>query len=342
METRQHKRFGKKDYGSFVLGCDAGGTNTSIGIFGVKKRPELLVSFHFKSKELKGLHEAINSALKKTSLPVSRGCIAGAGVVSAKKDRISITKLDWSVSKKELIAKTGLRQIVFLNDFEAIGYGISMLKRNDLAVVKKAAKANKFPVVVIGAGTGMGKSILAYSEHCKSYLPLASEGGHCEFPAQTKQELELIEFIKRRRKIRQNIGYELIASGQGLVNIYDFLKENKKIRGRHAKDILLSEDKPEMIARYRKTDRACKMTFQIFRDAYAKFARNCALDALCYGGLYIAGGIAAKNPGIFGSAFVRIFENDYERSSLLKKIPIYLILNRDVGMLGAGFAAATL
>jgi glucokinase len=56
--------------------------------------------------------------------------------------------------------------------------------------------------------------------------------------------------------------------------------------------------------------------------------------------LYIAGGIAAKNKEIFSSNdFIHEFENAYRRADFLKTIPIYVILNYDVSLYGACFAA---
>ena len=70
-----------------------------------------------------------------------------------------------------------------------------------------------------------------------------------------------------------------------------------------------------------------------------RFAKNFAIDSLAFGGVYIAGGIAPKNRGIFDKGFVRIFENNYKLPHVLRKIPVYLVLNSDVGLLGAGSMA---
>jgi len=58
------------------------------------------------------------------------------------------------------------------------------------------------------------------------------------------------------------------------------------------------------------------------------------------GGLYITGGIASKNKEIFKSKeFLDEFENAYKRFDLLKKIPIYIVINYDVSLYGACLAA---
>jgi len=84
------------------------------------------------------------------------------------------------------------------------------------------------------------------------------------------------------------------------------------------------------------------ISFEIFKSFYARFARNSAIDALAYGGVYIAGGIAQKNSSIFDAKFVKSFEDNPKFRSTLRKIPIYLISENKVGLLGAGFAGAKL
>jgi len=338
-----YKKFSKKSYAHFILGADVGGTNTNLGIFGIKNnKPELLALFHFKSKELKAMYHSVNEALQyakeEYTIAITQACIAGAGPVSPKGSSIGITKLSWGIKRSILLQKTKLKDVKLINDFEAAGYGINMLSKNDIVAVKNAEKIPKAPIVVIGAGTGLGKSTLIYSNNDKAYIPLPSEAGHCDFPAQSREEIELAEFIRKSRKIRENVSYEQILSGPGIENIYSFLRKKTARETSYTKGIGKSKNKPELISRYRKADETCRKTFEIFRDEYARFAANCALDALPYGGIYIAGGIAPKNPGIFDLEFVRKFEEHHERSDILKKIPIYLVINYNAGLLGAGFA----
>ncbi|MDP3766265.1 MAG: glucokinase [Nanoarchaeota archaeon] len=342
----EYKKFSKKEHSSFILGCDIGGTNTNLGIFGIKKNfPELLVSLHFKSRELKALHHAVHETLayvkEKYKIRITKACIAVAGVLSPNKDYAKITNVKWDVSKKVLLKKSKLKKIFLINDFESIGYGINMLTKRDVIVVKKAKKIPKAPILVVGAGTGLGKATLIYDKHYKSYIPFPSEAGHSDFPAQNIHELELVNFIKKYKRIRKNVPYEEILSGQGLSNIYLFLRKTKQFKETsYSKEVDKSGCNPEIISKYRKTDEACKETFKIFKNIYAKFAKNLAIDCLAYGGVYIAGGIAAKNKDIFDKEFVKEFKNNYKMWHLLKKIPIYVILNYNAGLLGAGFFGA--
>jgi glucokinase len=78
----------------------------------------------------------------------------------------------------------------------------------------------------------------------------------------------------------------------------------------------------------------------LFTRFYGRCAKNIALDTLAGGGLYIAGGIAAKNKEIFVSKeFLDEFDRAYRRSEFLRKVPLYVILNYDISLLGACYAA---
>lgn len=341
---KEYKNFRRKKYNSFILGGDIGGTNTNLGVFGIKNQhPELILSFHFRSRELKGLHYAVNETLdylkKNYNIKIAKSCFAVAGILSPDKEFAKITNAKWNANKKILLKKMKLKKILFINDFEAIGYGINMLDKNDIAVIKKAKGMPKAPIVAIGAGTGLGKTTLVYNEHYKSYMPMPSEAGHSDFPAQNQDEMDLINFIKKSKNIRQSISYEQVLSGQGLENIYFYLRKIQRFKEtKCTKEVDKSKDKPKLISKYRKADKTCRAVFEIFKIIYARFAKNFAIDSLALGGVYIAGGIAPRNSDIFDSNFIKEFENNYKHADFLRKIPVYLILNYNAGMLGAGFA----
>src|SRR3989344_9083453 len=330
---KEYKQSNKRDYRQLILAGDIGGTNCSLGIFGIKNRPELIVSFHFKSRQLKDLYGPINLVLeyakRRFGIKIEKCCLGIAGILSAKKDYVHLTNANLDLSMKALSNRTALKKIILMNDFEAAGYGVNVLKSKDIKTIQKGFKTLKAPIVVIGAGTGLGKATLIYDNGRKMHIPLASEIHHADFPAQNKIEMELVDFIKKYRKIK-NVSNGDILSGDGLENIYLFLRKS----GRFKKTKIIaqidkSKNKPELISKYRKEEPICRKTFEIFKMAYAGFAKNCALDALSFNGVYIAGGIAPKNAAIFDSGFIKEFEKSNKMNQILKKIPIYLVLNYD-------------
>lgn len=344
-KVKEHKKFKKSNYSSFILGVDVGGTNTTFGVFGLKdKLPLLLLSLHLETRKIKSMINETNNVLfyvrKKYEISIKKACYGVAGVVSYERRNAKITNGKLTIEKEDLLRNTKLEKILIINDFEAIGYGINILDKKDIIIIKKAQKVLNAPIIVIGAGTGLGKTTLIYDEHSAFYIPIPSEAGHSDFAAQNEYELELINFIKGYKKIKKNVSYEYVLSGQGLRNIYLFLRKKHTFNEtKYTKEIDKTRNRAELISKYRKVDKTCKTVFEMFKTIYARFAKNFALDCLAFGGVYIAGGISPKNIDIFDEGFVKIFQESHKMRNVLKKIPIYLILDCNIGLLGTSFAA---
>jgi glucokinase len=341
-----------QSFPSYVLGVDIGGTNTNCGIAGVKNSiPNLIFSLNFKSQELNSLipviQQVLSYAKESYDIKVTSGCIGAAGVVSPYRDYVTLTNVEWNVHKSELLQETLLQHIYLINDFQTIGYGLNLLdveKSEDIFQVRSRQYelGLSHPTkVIIGAGTGLGKTILTYDKLFDVYIPLPSEGGHADFPAHNTFEMQLVESIKKSRGITSLIGYEEVLSGRGLEGIYSFLRDIHKFDDTDfTKEIDRSTNKASLISSYKEVDETCKETFRLFTRFYARCAKNFVLDTFATGGLYFAGGIAVKNKDIFTSnEFFEEFEHADQRSDFLRIIPINVIMNYDVSLYGACFAA---
>lgn len=321
MEFKEHIKINKGKFDKFVLTCDIGGTNTSIGIFGVKgKKPLLIFSYHLETSSLDNIYEIVNSVLKQVNeeygIEICDACFAIAGIKG------KLTNVKFDVNVNSILDNTLLGSVIVMNDFEAVGYGINLLhpfNHRDIMVVKRNNKTIlKSVKAVIGAGTGLGKAILYHNEEINGYVPIASEGGHADFPIYDSDELKLIKSFNS-----SPISYEDLVSGKGLERIYKSLSE----RSKKAADIAKSKSGKS------------KQAFDIFTKFYARAIKNFALESLCLGGIYIAGGIAAKNPSMFKSSFfLKEFLNNYKLKDILVDIPVYVILNPNVGLYGCAFA----
>lgn len=334
---------------SYVLGVDVGGTNTNVAIAGIlNKKPILLFSLNFKSKELESLVPAISETLKfakaNYSIDVDMACIGAAGVVSSNQTSSQLTNVRWNIDIDEVIKNTSLKEAFIINDFQAIGYGINLLdlkNPKDVFEVRSQKHSNTSTKAILGAGTGLGKSILVYDQHLEAYIPIPSEGGHCDLPLQNNAELELAEYIKKLRKITQPLSYEEVLSGRGIEGIYAFIKNMEQFKpSKITKEIDVTAEKAPLISQYKKSDETCAETFRLFTKFYARCAKNYVLDTMATGGLYIAGGIASKNKEIFTSKeFLVEFGDAYRRFDSLKNVPIHLIVNYDVSLYGTCLAA---
>jgi len=335
-----------------VLGVDIGGTNTNLCIAGVEhSKPILLVSLNFESQKLDSLVPAVQETLayadKQYDIHVSSACIGAAGVVSPYRDSARLTNVRWNVDTKDLIEETQLSSVFVINDFQTIGYGINLLdpkNKADLFEVRISdsdSESAMEPKAVVGAGTGLGKCTLVYDKYHEIYVPIPSEGGHGDFPAHNDFEMQLLSYVKNLRDIPQSVTYEELLSGRGIENIYLFLRNDQRFGAtRYTGEIDVASDKAPLIAKYKEMDETCRETFRLFTQFYARCAKNFVLDTMAAGGLYIAGGIAAKNKEAFATQeFLREFEHAYRRADVLKNIPIYVIVNYDVSLSGACFAA---
>ncbi len=345
------KQKNKIDFSSYVLGIDIGGTNTNLGIAGViKNKLTMLLSLHFKSQELTSLLPAVIETLEYVNnnypIDITAACIGASGVVSPNNNFAHLTNVQWDVKSDELIKSTSLNSVFIINDFQTIGYGINLLNpknKNDIFPIrtKKEKGDHEETKAVIGAGTGLGKSILLFDKNYNAYIPIASEGGHGDFPIYNSYERDLANYVKKLRNIKHPLTYEELLSGRGLESIYLFLRNSENFKeSKYTKDIDCSPNKSALISKYRDKDVACNETFRLFACYYGRCAKNFVLDSLATGGLYIAGGIASKNIEIFSTKeFLNEFKNAYRRNDILEKVPIYVIVNYDVSIYGACFAA---
>jgi len=333
------------------MGVDVGGTNATVGIAGVADTSvKPLFSLRFNTQQLPSITPAVQQTLsyskEEHQINVTSLCIGAAGVVSSSKTSVNLTNVAWDIDVQDILNETPIGTAFIINDFQAVGYGLRFLDHSDTSdviAVKATANADAFKMTkaVLGAGTGLGKSILTYDNQNKVYIPVASEGGHGDFPVYNDFEQRLVNFVKQKRGTDEPVVYEEILSGRGVEHIYLFLKE----RGRypdteHTAEIASASDRASLISSYRTSDKACAETMRLFAKFYGRCAKNFALECLPTGGFYIAGGIAPKNTEIFmGNEFLDEFTRAYQRSDVLNDIPIYIVVNYDVGLYGTFVAA---
>lgn len=323
-----------------MLVADIGGTHCNFALF-EKERVKHLFSLEFKSRDITNFVDVVKQVLdhlnKKYSVRVKNACFAPAGIVSRDHKTGTITNLKWGINSREIIKKTPLTSVYLINDFEAIAFGIDAVKRSDIVQINKKKPVPFAPRALLGAGTGLGKNILIYDKILRRYLPIPCEGGHGNLPIVNEEEFALLKFIQRRNK-NSTVSWESVLSGRGIQTIYQFLegKNNSKIQ----KEIKDSGYDPELISKYKEKDPLCRKTFEWFTRFYARCSKNLALESLGLNGVYIAGGIAAKNLSIFRmKMFMQEFLQTDRLGRVLENVPIYVIKNYNVSLYGAVVAA---
>ena len=311
--------------------------------------------YSYKSQEYTSLvsitQEFLAAARTKfgSKIVVQAACLAIAGAVI---DRGSyLPNLDWHISADELQRELKIPHVELINDFAAVGYGIALLPSQDLHIIQTGNPQQNAPRAVIGAGTGLGEGLLIHNG--TDYQVIPTEGGHTDFAAQSIQEFEFFQYLCRQQHVTR-ISNDRVISGRGIVAIYQYLRDSSNLpeHPEIASLVKLWESQTEKLAdpaalisamAIAKTDPLAQSTMQMFITAYGVEAGNLALKVLAYGGLYIAGGIAAKNlPLLTDGTFTAAFNDKGRVSDLLGNIPIYVILNPQVGLIGAAAQAVRL
>ncbi len=323
-----------------ILAADIGGTNSNFGIFrNQNDNLTLLFSLHFKSKTIENFTDVVSDVLtyvqQEYDIRIKHACFAGAGVISEGRDLCVLTNLNLSIDASEILNKTDLDCATLANDFEIIGYGLDLIGPDSLVQIKKGMARKNSSRAILGAGTGLGKCILHWHEAQSRSLPMASEGGHADFAAQNQLELDLITFITTTENRIHTISWEDVLSGNGIRRMYQFFKSRNGLdesnhtiekNGPHPDEIFASKD----------LDAHARHTFELYTKIYARCAKNLALDALALAGVYIAGGIAAKNLELFEQKiFLDEFINCEKHAGMLENIPVYVITDYNISLYGA-------
>jgi glucokinase len=189
---------------------------------------------------------------------------------------------------------------------------------------------------LIAAGTGLGVALLHNVDG--RLIPSPSEGGHADFAARTERDITLLRDLTARFGRAE---VEHVVSGPGLVNIH---------RVTHpapcAAAVDLADDgAPAQItkAALERKCAGCADALEMFVEAYGAEAGNLALGMVATGGVFIGGGIAPKiRPALETGTFLRAFAAKAPFESMLKQIPVRIILNKESGLLGAAVYGAEL
>ena len=340
---------------ALVLAGDIGGTKTLLRLADTadtdnENLPIKLFEASYRSNDYEHLTVIVQKFLASGQdrlgyLPQPQtACFGIAGPVV--NNASELTNLGWSLQGDRLEIALGIGQVTLINDFAAVGYGIAGLESKDLHTLQTGKPQPQAPIAIIGAGTGLGEGWLTWSG--SSYKVHNSEGGHADFAPRDRLELDLLQYLLNRH---EHVSVERVVSGQGIVSVYQFLRDSQFAVDTIGLAQIVSDweegagtvDAAAAISQagLEKRDRLATQTMLMFVQAYGAEAGNLALKILPYGGLYIAGGIAAKIlPLMQQGEFMTAFQQKGRMQSLLAHIPLHIILNPNVGLLGSTLYAA--
>jgi len=265
-------------------------------------------------------------------IPPKAAAFACAGPV--KDSCCRFTNITWVVDKKEVEQDFGIPCRV-LNDFEAIGYGVTQLKGDQILTIHDVPKENKGPIAVLGPGTGLGEAQLFWNDELDDYKVYPSEGSHATFAPRGWKQRALQALVEAERG---HCSVERVACGSGLVRIYNFLLTDEQPHKPGYKS--LDDPTPASVSQagLDETDPVAVEALNMFLAIVGAEAGYMALRGLSTGGVYIAGGILPKvvsraTEGGLLDAF--LWKESRFHEKVLQYIPLYVVLDEKVGLMGS-------
>ena len=267
-------------------------------------------------------------------------CFGVAGPVDS--DGVAkITNLPWTIDSRALSHRFGGIDVALINDLQATALGSLVVDAEKFAVLQApAAPAPRGTISVLAPGTGLGEATLVWDD--QRYRALPSEGGHADFAPTTDEEIELYKFLRKRYG---HVSYERVLSGDGIGDLYDFVREatGTKEPAWLAQQIAAG-DRNAAVSRAAldHKDAACVRALEMFAEILGAEAGNLALRSISTGGVVIGGGIAPKIlPALQSPALIKRFNEKGRFAHWTRTLGVRVMLEPRAALLGAAHYVAT-
>ena len=314
-----------------IFAADIGGTNARFALFTEHEGIlALTVAVWEKSADLRTARDVLQLMQRQLQTPLAAGdilVIALAGPTQGLQGKLTNGPLRVDLSGVE--QQYGLSCCLLLNDFTAQAFAtITLVGANAWPVRGRGSTdaESSQTKAILGAGTGLGAASLVCCGAAKGgnrWLAVPSEAGHAPFAFAGAEEHAYQTFLARKLGC-DCPSVENVLSGQGLSVLHYYLTGQffyPPAVGEQA----LSHDTP---------------TTQWYARFLGRFCRQWILSTLSWGGLWIAGGIAAKNRlCVEHPAFLQELAAGVDMGGVVAATPVMLITDANSGLWGAARAA---
>jgi len=323
-----------------VLAGDVGGTNARLALVDVSDgRATIREQRTYPSQAYPGLAPIVRTFGAEVGAQPERACI---GVpCPAMEDDCRAANLPWRVDAGALAADIAIASTALINDFSAIGHGIALLRAEDVVTLQPGEPKAHAPIGLIGAGTGLGVGFLTWRGD--RYEVHGSEGGHAGLAPRGERQEGLARSLEREYG---RVSSERVLSGPGILATYRYLASSGAAAENPAVSAEIERGDPAAVIFRHATagsDALCRHTLDLFVDALGAAAGDLALTVLARAGVYIGGGIAPRIVDhLRDGAFLRAFRDKGRLSDFIARVPLHVIINPHVALLGAAAVAARL
>ena len=307
--------------------ADIGGTNARFACYQADEAASgagtLSHIARYACADFPSMVDALANYCKDLHVTPDRMSLAVAGPVDG--EEVSFTNNSWSFAKQKIKACFHLSSLTVINDFTAQALVPPHLSQQALTVVRDGTPYPNTPVLVLGAGTGLGfAAILPVDD---GWCPLETEGGNGLLALRGDDPADLPAFLRSKEEV---VSFESCLSGRGLEYLYQFLAP-------HEPPLTARQ-----IAETAADNELARTAIILFFNLLANFIANGILSTGARQGVYISGGIAPKLKRFLPeSQFLERLADHGAYSDYVGAVPVYLIEQEQAeqaGLLGAGLA----
>lgn len=326
-----------------ILCADVGATKTLLGLADVDAdtgRVVVKASERYVAAQVPSFEAMLTDFLSRHGPSFGQPLrAAGLGVAGPVRDQVvQMTNLPWRLDARALSRHLGGVPVTLVNDFEAAAHGIEALAPDELMTLQAGEAGVQGNQLVIGAGSGLGVAFRIWQAGGHSVVP--GEGGHYGFaPINEQQDLAL----QRLRPLVPRVVVEHFVSGPGLVNFYQCLGDEPPTKVFTPMDTDGLTGESVFRKATQEGDVRALQALEQFLLAYGSVAGDYALATLARGGVFVAGGVAQRCGEMMRDGrFLRAFGQKGSYAELMSTIPVHLVLQAELGLVGAAVAGARL
>jgi glucokinase len=261
-------------------------------------------------------------------LPEAAG-IAAAGSVEG--ETLKLTNNDWSIRLDSIRSGLGAERYSIVNDFGAVAHAVAQLGEEHFSPLcgPNRPLPEEGVISIVGPGTGLGVAQLI--RRAGHYHVVETEGGHVDFAPLDSLEDRILARLRLRHG---RVSAERVASGMGLVNLYEALAS---IDGR---DMSFDDEKALWKAAMTGADSLAAAALDRFCLTLGAVAGDIAL-AQGAQGVAIGGGLGLRRAGHLPRSGFRdrfVAKGRFQRR--MEEIPVRIITHEQPGLFGAAAAFA--
>jgi glucokinase len=318
-----------------LLAADVGATKCWLALLPCAgSSPELRFARRYEDRDYASFEDVLDEYLAQAR--ASLGALSLAGAVFAAAGpvcgaRVRLTNRAWELDAAALAARLGTARAALVNDFAAAARGALLLGPRDVVTLQAGEPDPTAPRVVIGAGTGLGVAYLVRSG--PRFEIIAGEAGHMGFSPASAEQAALWGYLHAGCG---RVSAEDVLSGAGLGRIHAFLLGKPLPSGSDANASAVQQAAEA-------GDPAAARALDLFVEVYGAVAGDHALALLARGGVFVAGGMAPRMlERLRSGRFIRAFNDKREHAALAARMPVYVVINEQVALLGAAALALDL